>query len=605
MTYSSSDDSKAQRKSPTRSQKVSGRKLTEAKATKLLERFLYYGCGSKYLGWKFAEYEIEPDGREITIDSGGCRVWQFEREEPPTWWKRLPEGARHRLDYLQPLHFHLKSCFRGLVTDDTTTHVPFLAIDPDRHTGTPTEDFIAFVEVVADIFEAETSDFRTSAEVNPNNGSAKLFAWAKNRRPIEIEAAREIAERIHNRVLTETGKSVEVFPFNMPNLRLPLHPEKITLIGSGKLGRAIRLKGREREKYETHSVLEFVCWLLNGDNYDLTTLLDVVRESCANLPDEPVSVESVHSEFEPESSKAEDVTNPRRSRSARPAAGSGQRPEHGVTASPVSIQKLQNESNSWIRQRDALLIACRKAKKVLSVEEALDFIHEHRLYTGDWSENGQRRRCRVEDILTIIAQTFDPKLCSAGKTFEIDVAKYRNFVAQWFPERIRRVSRKGYLRDTGEIRRYRRYVIATREDIACWMAINEFCRNSSEYGDGGVPEERAEEIWIALHRTGQITHKWCVKRWRLIRDTLHQRQIVVCDYQSETGKAYCYEPGQFHPGIKPRRKESSGSGTSRTITETRKTTVPNTEGVYFTRQNRLPTRNSALIEFRLAERGPP
>lgn len=576
--------------------------------TTLLERFLYYGCGKKYLGWKFPEYRVEAGGREVMIDSGGCRVWQFEWDEPPHWWKRLPSATRHRFDYIQPLRLHLRGCFRGLVVDDTTTHVPFLAIDPDRHTGTPTEDFIAFVEAVAEIFQAETSDFRTSAEVNPNNGSTKFFAWSKTRKPIEIETAREIAERIHDRVLAETGKSVEVFPHNMPNIRLPLHPEKITLIDSGKLGRAVRRKGREREKYETHSVLEFVRWLLNGENYDPTTLLEVVRESCANLPDEPVVAkdEVTQDEFVPEIPKAvENAACPRRTRFARPAAGSDRRPEHGEKASPLSIRKLQNESNSWNRQRDALLIACRKAKDVHSVEEALDFIYEHRLYTGDWHDNEKRRHCRVEHILKIIAKTFDPKLCSAGKTFEINVAKYRNFVAQWFPERIRRVSRKAYLQDTGEIRRYRRYVIASREDIACWMAINEFCRNSSQHGDGGVPEERAEKIWIALHNSSQIKHKWCPKRWRLIRDTLHQRQIVLCDYQSDTDKAYCYEPGRFHPGIKQKREESSSRRTSKTITEKSKARLPNTGGVYLIRQSRLPVRNAALIELRLAERGPP
>ena len=139
----------------------------------MLERFLYYGCGKKYLGWKFPEYRIEAGGREVMIDSGGCRVWQFEWDEPPHWWKRLPSATRHRFDYIQPFRLHLRGCFRGLVVDDTTTHVPFLAIDPDRHTGTPTEEFIAFVQVVARIFQAETSDFRTSAEVNPNNGSTK------------------------------------------------------------------------------------------------------------------------------------------------------------------------------------------------------------------------------------------------------------------------------------------------------------------------------------------------------------------------------------------------------------------------------------------------
>jgi hypothetical protein len=233
MTYSSVLTSKAQTDSQLSSQNLSASKLTEAEATKLLERFLYTGCGKKYLGWKFRNYEILPDGTEVPLNSDGCRVWQFEWEEPPRWWKQNRSADKQRLDYMQPLWLHLKGCFRGLVVDDHTTHVPLIAIDPDRHTGTPTDDFIRWVQKVADIFEADNSEFRISAEVNPNNGSAKFFAWPKDGKPLPLEDAKEIAERIHNRILAETGKGVEVFPHNMPNLRLPLHPEKLTIIGSG------------------------------------------------------------------------------------------------------------------------------------------------------------------------------------------------------------------------------------------------------------------------------------------------------------------------------------------------------------------------------------
>jgi len=608
MTYSSVATPKAQTDFQLSSQNLSATKLTEANATKLLEQYLYTGCGRKYLGWRFPEYRIEPDGTDVLIKSDGCRVWQFEWEEPPQWWKQQRSADKHFLDYIQPLWLHLKGCFRGLVVDSQTTHVPLIAIDPDRHTGTPTDEFILWVQEVADIFEAETSAFRLSAEVNPKNGSAKFFAWPKDGKPLSLDDAKQIAERIHDRVVEETGKGVEVFPHNMPNLRLPLHPEKVTIIGSGLLGKTIRKKGREKQEFEAHSVVEFVKWIVSGENYDRDLLLNVLRDSCANLPDEPVEAEVVEgqNEFVPESVKpVAQGTCPRQTRSARPAAGSGRRPEHVGTATPVAIQKLQAQSNSWIRQRDALLIACRKAKRVLAVEEALDFIHQHKLYTGDWSENEQRRFCRVQDILKIIAQTFDPKKCSAGKSFDIDVSKFRKFTRSFFPSAIQTVKHRGYVRDTGEMQCYCRYVTATNDDIACWMAISEFCRKTSEHGDGGVPEERAEKIWRLLHETGKVVHNWSVERWRLIRDFLHQRGVVTCNYVADRDKAYCYQAGPAHPGAKVKRARIGLPGSYRNINKKKKTEEPNTEGVDTLRSNRLSSRNHDLIRFRFAERGPP
>lgn len=605
MNYSSVAKPKAQTEYAISSQNLSASKLTEAKATKLLERYLYNGCGKSYLGWKFAEYEIEADDTEVLIGSGGCRVWQFENDEPPQWWKRQRNQDKHFLDYVEPLWLHLKKCFRGLVVDNQTTHVPLIAVDPDRHTGLPTEEFITWVQIVADIFEAETPDFRISAEVNSANGSTKFFAWPVNGEPIQLEQAKEIACRIHDRIEQESGKKVEVFPHNMPNLRLPLHPEKSTIIDSGLLGTAIRRKGREKQKFETHSVVEFINWLASGENYDRQCLLRVVQESCANLPDEPVPA-NAPKEFAPENSEsASQCKSPRRTRSARPPADSGRSPEYQELATPLSIRKLQEESNSWNRQRDALLIACRKAKRVLENEEALDFIHQHKLYTGEWGQNEERRRRRVEDILKIIGKTFDPKKCSTGSRFEFDVTKYRLFTQQHLPDRIKHIERKGLVRETGEIHHYSRYVIATNEDIACWMAINEFCRTTSLQDDGGVPEDRAEKIWEAIHRAGKVKHKWCVKRWRLIRDHLHERKIVICDYESDRNKAYCYQPGQFHPGVKAKRRRNGIPGSYRDITQKQRTKRPNTEGGYPVLANDFSGRNSDLDLFSVMQRGPP
>ena len=369
--------------------KEKSKELTEAGATRLLKWLFYSGCGNRYLGWRLFEYELLPDNTEKLVVVGGARTW-------PT-----PTGEKRR--YWNPVFEHLKGYPRGVCRGRGETSLPFVSVDLDRHDGSiPAKAHIAAVLAAGRILKNRFGFLRWLVEVNPENGSCKFFGFTG--KPIPAERAWEISKTIHTE-LTEAGLgNREVFPHNSPQVFLPFREGKSTIIDSGVLGQCIRRRKRNDyfESFATYSVLAFVRWLRNGGNYDEQTLLKTLGEACRNVPDtagEIVAVPPMAQPPLPTSSPAEDKIPVK------------------VVSSGVD---LQQEPDSFIRQRVALLALCRRNHRVVLVEEALDHIRENKLYTGDWEMNRAARRVRARQILSFISQSFDPALCQ-GVTDDIKV----------------------------------------------------------------------------------------------------------------------------------------------------------------------------------------
>ena len=93
--------------------------------------------------------------------------------------------------------------------------------------------------------------------------------------------------------------------------------------------------------------------------------------------------------------------------------------------SPIKVNldmaNLNGEPDSFKRQREALLQFSRYLKRVPTLEEALAFIQEKKLYTGTWADNLARRKARVRTTLKYIARTFDAAKCGNGS---VNVGKY-------------------------------------------------------------------------------------------------------------------------------------------------------------------------------------
>jgi hypothetical protein len=519
------------------------KKITEATATKWLQSRIYFGVGPRYLGWS-------------------------EHESEPRFWKTPPAEDRYKWN---PILEHLQGCFRGLVWAGST-HVSFITVDLDRHSGeTLTKPHILEVIATGRLLTRYFSNalgYRLNwcVEVNPRNGSVKFFGWGDQ--PIPIEIAQKTGEQIHE-AMRQKGilgpkDRREVFPYNHPQVMLPMRSDKLTIIDSGVVPKCTRKKREyvyddvpvmekpdfskiecvyldERAKfklvpYETYSVLTFWNWLRRGGRYSEQTLLETLKQACTNLPDVVVPVVE-----EPTIQEKEEAPEPEADKSKRVPKYTG-----------------DDNPNSFDRQHDALLIFCRQMKQVVTQAEALHYIKANRLYSGSWEQNLARRRARVGWILKRIAKTFDASRCR-GVRHDVQVGKFD----QWARHHVGVI--KGNDRRTMDefgnvIVRKNRYKVGW-QFVSAFLSIVEYCLVTCPNKDGSLPGDRAEENWTRCYEGGLIEMPFCDRKWAICRDWLEKQGVIkVVDRKWHRKKAMRWKVGHdFHrlPQWWRRRKKPS------------------------------------------------
>jgi hypothetical protein len=506
------------------------RKFTEATATRWLEFRVFQGVGSKYLGWKFPEYEILEDDTEKLVVLPGPRSWRTPPTEERYKWNPMLE--------------HLKGCFRGLVSDGSS-HVPFVAVDLDRHSGEIlAETHIREVMATGRLLQSRFTSclgyhLKWCVEVNPRNGSVKFFGWGQQ--PIPIEIARNIGEQIHE-ALRRNGLlgapkrqwsfcapkfGREVFPYNHSQVLLPMRKDKTTIIDTGVLPRCLRKKRGYygMVDYETYSVLTFCRWLRSGGQFCERTLEEELRQACANLPDEQPVPDKLKNEVQVESTKTETAPKNTGDKHAWHYDGKG-----------------ADNPNSFERQHEALLVFCRRMKRVVSVEEALRYIKDNRLYTGQWEDKRARRRSRVKWILKRIAVTFDVSKCQ-GVRNDAPIGKYDN----WARHHVGTI--KGYdRRDVDEygnvVVRRNRYQVDWRF-VSTFLSVVEFALVSSPNEDGSLPQVRAEDLWNRCYESDLVKVPFNDKKWAICRDWLERQGVIrIVDRNWQRGKAMRWQVGE-------------------------------------------------------------
>jgi hypothetical protein len=312
----------------------------------------------------------------------------------------------------------------------------------------------------------------------------------------------------------------EVFPFNHPQVLLPMRKDKITIIDTGILPLCTRQKKITKDyvdqmvAYETYSVLGFCQWLHRGTHFSDQTLEQTLREACAKLPD-----------------VAEKIKQPNKHEEAGTQLATVKETKHSMRHSG----KGANNPNSFERQHEALLEFCRRMGRVVSDHEALEFIEKNRLYTGGWNDNLAQRRSRVRWILKRIAKTFDPSKCR-GVHRDVQVGKYH----QWAQQHVGRI--KG--RDRRDVNEYGEVVVRKSRRVvegkfvSTFLSIVEFCLITSPNEDGSLPQVRAEQIWSRCYQNGQTTVPFDDKKWAICRDWLERQGIIkVVDRNWHRGKA--------------------------------------------------------------------
>ena len=127
-------------------------------------------------------------------------------------------------------------------------------------------------------------------EVNPKNGSSKFFGFTGT--PIPVDYANRLSQQIHQSLIAEGIGPREVFPFNSPQVFLPMRTGKVTIIDNGILRKCERRRDNRkgvREKFQTYSALAFIEWLRRGKSFDDATLERMLISACLQLPDQPTA----------------------------------------------------------------------------------------------------------------------------------------------------------------------------------------------------------------------------------------------------------------------------------------------------------------------------
>jgi hypothetical protein len=203
------------------------------------------------------------------------------------------------------------------------------------------------------------------------------------------------------------------------------------------------------------------------------------------------------------------------------AAELGQRQAADTPDQPIrpvhSTKDLVDEPDSFIRQRKALLSLCRAAKRVVSVQEGLDYLEDQHLYTGEWDDNLARRTSRVRSILNYTAQTFDAQKVKHGK---VDLGKFDKVAAK-HAERIG--------------------VSANWVSVA--LSMIDFCLKYPN-PDGSLPQERAKRLWKSL----PVNECWDDLKWKAVRGGLRRLRVVSVDGIYFPGRAMHWKRGDFYPG---------------------------------------------------------
>ncbi len=327
---------------------------------------------------------------EHPTKSPGPRVWSVPKDpiEKSRW---------------NPVWLHLKGCPRGVCRGHGERFLPFVSVDLDRHGGEVlAKDHCQAVLATSRLLKKDFGYLTWLVEVNPKNGSTKFFGFAG--RPIPVDQATKLSEKIHGSLIANGIGKREVFPFNSPQVFLPMREGKVTIIDTGVLRTCERRRDNrhgKRERFQTYSTVAFVEWLQRTRSFDDRTLERVVISACLQLADKSKTVvpKFAFTPSAPTKTPIKTVSTP---------------------------EKLRKEPDSFIRQREALLEFCRRNRRVVSVKEGLEFIKVNHLFTGSWEENRAKRRVRVAQILAYVAQTFDPSLCT-GVRHEINFGKFNDW----------------------------------------------------------------------------------------------------------------------------------------------------------------------------------
>lgn len=208
----------------------------------------------------------------------------------------------------------------------------------------------------------------------------------------------------------------------------------------------------------------------------------------------------------------------------------GQSPQVGQPAVFYArVVALRLEPNSFVRRQTALLLYARQLRRVPTLNEALDFLFNNRLFTGNWADNEERRKISVDQILPFIAQTFDPSktVCKNGLALDADkLNQMRAYVRQHYTDGLPPIPNRKKQR-------------ISEDSIAVFLHLTQVCVWDDPNPDASVPRNRFEALWELLRKNKLVVVKWNRHYWKSLREFFSEVHtlIEVFDDTYAPGKA--------------------------------------------------------------------
>lgn len=230
-------------------------------------------------------------------------------------------------------------------------------------------------------------------------------------------------------------------------------------------------------------------------------------------------------------------------------------PHQPVPTPPKTVVVLKNKIDSsdgdaFVRNQRDLRPFVRDFYKrngaFPEVEDALAFLHEKGLYSGQWEDNYRKRVNRVQQILGFIEQTFDPKEMTNGNG---PALIFRLGKFSWW---VRKHFGSGLRTNFNDLRRFdpvsmtapQVKVVVPAKFIETFLVVADACLRQDPLANQAVPTNRIRKLWSMVKDAAP----WNQHYFQIVRDRLDRMGIIrIWDRNHESGKAWRWKPGSDFP----------------------------------------------------------
>ncbi|QDT48888.1 hypothetical protein Pan258_29350 [Symmachiella dynata] len=217
---------------------------------------------------------------------------------------------------------------------------------------------------------------------------------------------------------------------------------------------------------------------------------------------------------------------------------------------PTGGKGVADEGNAFSRNQKVLLPFVRefykKHRQFPDATDALTYLRDNRLFSGQWEDREHRRVNRVEQILAYTEQTFDPEALGSenSPSLSLSLGRHAWWVRQQFGAGIKAKVVKVRSFDPVSMTAPVSHVFVPDHFIETFMEVADVCLNSDPLENKAVPTNRIKKLW-AMVEGGAA---WNQKYFQIVRDRLDRMGVIrITDRHHQEGKAWRWVAGSEFP----------------------------------------------------------